>query len=250
MQIEIRKYSSVESTNITSREFLDQINQDSIIVVMADKQLAGKGYGNNIWESEPGKNMMASLIIKPDFLSATDQFIISMIVSLSLFDSVADIIGRAGLKIKWPNDLYYYDSKLAGILIENSITGSYITNSIIGIGLNVNQKSFSRNVPNPTSIISITGEEINVDNFIKDFLNNFVLYYSILREGKVDELKSSYLEKLYKLNQTSLFSDTSSGEFYGEITGVGEFGKLQITTKDGLKEYGFKEVEYSSIQVK
>ena len=124
-------------------------------VVIAERQEAGRGQRGNSWSSTPGENLTFSVVLRPDFLPAERQFRISKAVALA----VADTIAEAGLRpaIKWPNDIYIGDRKVTGILIENDLMGPYLSRSVIGIGLNVNQTRFDPALPNPTSLAAEAG---------------------------------------------------------------------------------------------
>jgi BirA family biotin operon repressor/biotin-[acetyl-CoA-carboxylase] ligase len=147
--------NEVESTNNYANQLILSDAAEEGTVVLAQYQTHGKGQHGNVWESETGKNLLMSIIWYPGFLPASQQFMISKIVSIAITDCVNDIIDDC--KIKWPNDIYIGNQKLAGILIENSVKGSHLSSSVVGIGLNVNQQVFISAAPNPVSLFQITG---------------------------------------------------------------------------------------------
>ena len=148
------------------------------------------------------------------------------------------------INIKWPNDIYYKDKKLAGILIENSIKGTQIEKSIVGIGLNLNQVQFVSNAPNPVSLKQITGKVYSIDKEIISLRENILFYYDKLREKDYRFLNDRYLTNMYNYNKFHAYKD-KEGFFEAKITGINEFGHLQTITKDGEeKEFELKEIEF------
>jgi BirA family biotin operon repressor/biotin-[acetyl-CoA-carboxylase] ligase len=135
--------------------------------VVADYQTAGRGCGTNRWESERGRNLLFSLLIRPHGLSANRQFHLSMAISLAISETLGQHVGD--VSIKWPNDIYWRDGKIAGILIEHTLQGALIKDSIIGVGLNVNQREFRSDAPNPVSLWQISGQETNREELLGEF---------------------------------------------------------------------------------
>ena len=203
------------------------------LCVLADYQTAGRGCGTNTWESERGKNLLFSLMLHPENLSAKNQFQISMAISLAIVDAVGQLVGD--LSIKWPNDIYWRNGKLAGILIENRLQGTLIKDCIIGVGLNVNQQEFKSDAPNPVSLWQITGQETDREQLLKDILN---------RLDNWDGLKDRYMKMLYRRKGFHPYTD-KDGTFMAEIAGVEDDGHLLLTDDNGLQcRYAFKEVTF------
>ena len=165
----IQFYGSLESTNTFASEVLKKAELQEGTVICADYQTAGKGHQGNRWESEKGKNLIFSIILYPSSVSPDDQFFISMTISLGICDFLRGILPE--VKIKWPNDIYVRNDKIAGILIENTLIGNTIESCITGIGLNINQEKFSTVIPNPVSIRMITGKESDTFTCLKQLLN-------------------------------------------------------------------------------
>jgi len=235
-------FNKVTSTNDKLRELLMENGLDEFTVVKTAMQTAGKGQAGNSWESETGKNLTVSILLKPVFLDPGIQFYISKIVSLSIL-GVLDKFGIPAL-IKWPNDIYVDDKKIAGILIENSIMGNSLAESIIGTGLNINQKTFSSNAKNPVSMIHILNKETDIDEVLNDLLNELVCFYQMLQSEKFEEIDHAYLENLYRKTGTSRFKD-ATGEFSAKISGIESSGHLILTDISGKsRRYAFKEVEF------
>jgi BirA family biotin operon repressor/biotin-[acetyl-CoA-carboxylase] ligase len=201
-------------------------------VVITNNQTSGRGQRGNTWTSEPGKNLTFSLVIKPTFLGVQDQFMLNKVFSLGLYDYLSATL-KESIKIKWPNDILVSDKKICGILIENQIQGQNIQNSIVGIGLNVNQESFV--MPTATSMKVFEGKEFSLENVLEELLNCLEIRYLQLRSGKLEELNQDYLSALYWLHERHLFKKAEE-LFEGEITGIDAFGKLKIYV-DGTTEY-------------
>jgi BirA family biotin operon repressor/biotin-[acetyl-CoA-carboxylase] ligase len=212
-------------------------------VIMAEKQYAGRGQHQNGWHAEPGKNLTFSLLLKPYFLSVTDQFDLVRAVSLGVHDALAPLLGDQ-LKIKWPNDIYYADCKLGGMLIENLIQGNQIKNAIIGIGLNVNQENFPPELPNAISIRQILREDYDLNALLSEICRHIEAYYLNLKAGKISFVRKTYLSRLYWLNENKSFK-TKNTVFGGVIIDVKDNGKLIIQNNNGEEnEFSLKEIEF------
>jgi BirA family biotin operon repressor/biotin-[acetyl-CoA-carboxylase] ligase len=211
-------------------------------VVVAGFQTAGKGQRGNRWESEAGKNITCSMILYPEFLPAKQHFLLSEAVALGLKDAIEQYFQP--VEIKWPNDIYFQDRKIAGILIENELTGQTIGKSIVGIGLNVNQEQFSDAAPNAVSMKQIFEEEINIDMLLEKMINAILLRYNALKAGNIESLVSAYHNSLYRKSGYYLFSDKNS-QFSAKIERVADDGFLHLITDAGEKrDYAFKEVRF------
>jgi BirA family biotin operon repressor/biotin-[acetyl-CoA-carboxylase] ligase len=245
MFLNILNLPSVPGTN---KFLFDKIMKEEVaegFVVVADEQTAGKGLGKNTWESEAGKNLTFSILLKPDFLEASEQFLITQIVSVSVVDVLKKYIHTNLLKVKWPNDIYVSDRKIAGILVQNIVKGRNISHSVVGVGLNVNQKEFVSDAPNPVSIIQLTNKVLDTKVLLGELLGELKLNYSrckVLSEQL--KLNETYLSNLYRLEQQHGFVD-ASGHFSGRIIGVNNFGQLKIQDGSGkVRVYSYKEVEF------
>jgi len=238
----IIKINSLDSTNNYFANLLKESKFTEGSIISSLYQETGKGHGTNIWESEKGKNILLSMVLYPDFLPIEKNFLISKVVSLGIANYV--LAKTNFVKIKWPNDIYYQDKKLAGILIENAIKGSSINQSIIGIGLNLNQIRFLSDAPNPLSLQQITGKTYSVDQEIIKLRNNIRFFYDKLKAGKYAEINKEYLKCLYRFKELHTFKSNKE-TFKATITGVNNFGHLQLTTEDKKqKEFEFKEIEF------
>jgi len=238
----IVKLDCIESTNDYASDLLKKTKPEEGSIYSTLFQSAGKGIGQNKWESEKGMNLLFSLILYPSFLPVEDQFLISKAVSLGIANYIQAKTNH--IKIKWPNDIYYKNKKIAGILIENSIKGSNINSSIIGIGFNLNQAEFKSDAPNPVSLHQITKKIYSIDQELVKIRTNIRFFYDKLKAGKFEEINREYLKCLYRFNDIHEFK-TDKEIFKARITGVNKYGHLQLKTENNeVREYGFKEVEF------
>jgi len=215
-------------------------------VIMAENQYAGRGQHQNGWHAEPGKNLTFSLLLKPSFLSITNQFDLVRAVSLGVFDALNPLLGDK-LKIKWPNDIYYAERKLGGMLIENIIQGTQIKNAVIGIGLNVNQDEFPAHLPNPVSVKQILHQDYDLKALLSEICRHIEKYYLSLKAGNISLIRKAYSQQLYWLNELRSFK-TGESVFKGAIAGVRDDGKLIIQNNiSGEKEFSLKEIEFLNI---
>ena len=233
---------NAESTNTFASGLLQNEPVAEGTIIHTNFQLAGRGQKGNRWESEEGKNLLFSIVLFPGMVSPEDQFIISMIISLGICDFLKMFI--TGCRIKWPNDIYAGDDKIAGILIENSITGESISNTIVGVGLNINQISFPEDIPNPVSLKMLTGKDNDLDYCLKQIAICLDKRYDQLLSGCRKEIRTEYISSLYRLNEWCNFI-TGSGLLYGKINSVAHSGSLQIEDEGkNIHEFQFKEVEF------
>eukprot|EP01012_Entosiphon_sulcatum_P020440 TRINITY_DN25394_c0_g1_i1.p1 TRINITY_DN25394_c0_g1~~TRINITY_DN25394_c0_g1_i1.p1 ORF type:complete len:215 (+),score=31.52 TRINITY_DN25394_c0_g1_i1:867-1511(+) len=211
---------------------------------MADNQFAGRGQQESVWQTQAGKNISTSIYLKPSFLPLDKQFYLNIAVSLAVSDALMHFVPE-GIKVKWPNDMYYLNKKLGGILIENTLTGTFIKSSVIGIGLNVNQSEFSESISQrATSVIQILQKDVPLMDIMKKIAIFMEKYYLILRAGKYSILQNDYLARLYNFDVSALY--IKDGEiFEGIIKGVEDGGRLAVETKEGLKSFNFKEIEFT-----
>jgi BirA family transcriptional regulator, biotin operon repressor / biotin---[acetyl-CoA-carboxylase] ligase len=238
----IIKLDCVDSTNNYATQRIVREGWNEGTIVLANEQSKGKGQKNNSWESEKGKNLLASIVLYPNFLPVQSQFEVSKVVALAVHDVISLYVDN--VTIKWPNDIYIGDRKISGILIENAIIGNEISWVIAGIGININQIEFRSDAPNPVSLSMITGREYNLDEITKQFLHSISYWYKLLKSNTVGIIDKSFLEKLYRFNEEVQFRDDEE-IFTGKIIGVNELGQLIIEKQNGMvKAYGFKEVAF------
>ena len=180
----------VEEISSTNEYFKSQANFDGVgegAIIYADYQTKGRGQKGNVWESEKGKNLLFSMVLCPHILKINEQFIISQIVSLAIQEFLNTETGS--VKIKWPNDIYWRDQKICGILIENILKEATIERSIIGVGLNVNQTEFSGWIPNPVSLKMINGRNYDIKSVAEKIQTRILTYYHQLKKGNIEEIR-------------------------------------------------------------
>lgn len=249
MKFNIIYLSKVNSTNSYAIQQIEKnaLNHGDVIFTL--NQESGKGQGDNIWESEPGNNLHVSIILSPKTIDASDQFVLTQFISLAIINLISrylpDESVRQELKIKWPNDIYVGDKKIAGILFQNFIKGNKIEYSVVGIGINVNQTKFISSAPNPISIIHKTNKLIEIDKLLENLLVSIgIIYEKYSVNGNFVELKTKYINNLYRFNIWSNYSD-SEGLFSGKIIDIDEYGRLLVQHESGEKKlYMFKEIKF------
>lgn len=241
----IIKLISVDSTN----DYLKKLTSNSEplpegTVIMAEQQSAGRGQRECVWETEPGKNLTFSVFLTPNFITPNEAFKLNIMVSLALNGALSKYVSE-GLSIKWPNDIYYKTQKLGGILIENSIMGNNLKHTIIGIGLNVNQREFGNDLKGRAiSLTQILQQDLDLTVLLGEICSALEAAYLNLRAGKNSAQNEIYTSKLYQLGSVAKYSH--NGEtFEGVIKGVTEHGLLEIGLLNGKTQaFGFKEVSF------
>lgn len=235
-------YENLSSTNSFAASLLKRENLQEGTVIRAGFQSSGRGQSGNSWESQAGKNLLFSIILYPVTVKAERQFILSQAISLGIKDFLSDYINN--VSVKWPNDIYAGDDKIAGILIENSIIRDEIESTIAGIGININQERFYGDAPNPVSLRNITGREHDLDECLASVLERIDKMYRMVLQKKTRYIEDEYIISLYRLGQWAEYSD-SNGIFDGRINSVTGSGRLLIEDRRGrIYEYGFKEVDF------
>ncbi|MGF7042041.1 biotin--[acetyl-CoA-carboxylase] ligase [Mucilaginibacter lappiensis] len=211
-------------------------------VIMAESQYAGRGQQQNKWHSEPGKNLTFSILLTPSFLPVINQFDLTRVVSLGVFDALAPYLGDK-LKIKWPNDIYYEDHKLGGILIETHIQGDRIKDAVIGIGLNINQESFLPGAANAISLKQILHKDYDLRTILSEICGHIEAYYLNLKAGKFLFVRNMYLTRLYWLNQVKRFRSNNQ-VFEGIVRNVKDEGLLVVENNNVQQEFSLKQIEF------
>jgi BirA family biotin operon repressor/biotin-[acetyl-CoA-carboxylase] ligase len=233
-------YDHLTSTNSEAARLLKETGLPEGALISAAFQSAGRGQKDNKWESEANKNLLISVILFPVNIGPDQQFFISMAISLGICDFLKRYIPACS--IKWPNDIYINNDKIAGVLIENSIMGSSIEYSIAGIGLNLNQEKFTGDAPNPVSLKNITMMNYNIQICLKQLSFDLDKRYKQLLSENWSQIRTDYTSKLYRIGSQHEYSDRD-GIFTGCIESVADDGILTIRQQDGrIKSYGFKEV--------
>lgn len=229
------KIVHIDETDSTNRWLKDH-GEDNMVVV-ADYQTAGRGCGTNTWESERGKNLLISILMHPVDIPAGRQFVISQVTSVALCKVLEQYVSN--VSIKWPNDIYVGDRKICGMLIENHLQGSVIRDSIIGIGLNVNQMVFHSDAPNPISLANLTARMYDKEVLLQQLLEAFDAEWA-----DVKGVRSRYMERLYRRKGFFRYRDAWR-KLWAELATVEDDGHLVLRDVDGyINRYAFKEVQF------
>ncbi len=231
-----------DSTNTYAKKLLESEKPMEGTVVITHHQTKGRGQQGNVWHTEKGKNLTCSYIFYPVFLGADKHFYLNMVVSLAVKE-VCEVFLEDEVKVKWPNDVYFGKSKIAGILIENSISGSSVITSIAGIGINVNQENFDESLPNPSSLSLLAGREIPVGEVLQQLSTYLEKYYLQLRKGNFHFLQRAYTEALFRYNQTAYFK-RGEQTFKGEVAGIARDGKLLIHSNGKELRFTMQEIQF------
>ena len=235
----IIELSLVDSTNIYAMDQVKQGLASSGSGYFAHFQTRGKGQFTKFWESEASQNILLSYVLALEGAKPTQQFGFSVAISLGLYDFFNSIAGEE-TSIKWPNDLYWRDRKAGGILIENLLRGSEWTWSVIGMGLNINQTEFSKELPNPVSLKQITGKSFEPLELIRTLSKFLTARLKEWKLGDLDKMLAEYNTHLYKLGKTVKFKNKNI-HFSGIVKGVNKQGQLIID--QGIEQtYNFGEL--------
>lgn len=239
----IVRLDEVSSTNSELKRLQQKGSLPEGSMVVADYQSAGRGQMGNSWFSNKGENILLSLLLYPRFLKAKNQFLISQIVSLAIKRVLDQYIND--VSIKWPNDIYWNDQKIAGILIENSLMRKQIEDTIVGIGLNVNEEAFPAHLPNPVSLKQIVGKDIDREVLLKSLHKALFQLYAEIKQGNIKQIEQNYMQCLYRRNGMHWFVDDKE-RFRASIKEILPTGHLVLTTTPQEEErvYAFKEVTF------
>ncbi len=236
-------YDIVDSTNDIAKELIHCCPDSNGIVIRANFQKKGRGRQDHVWESNFGKNLLVSIIINPEKISSSQQFFINALVSTTLRDFLQVLIPHIPIKIKWPNDIYVQNRKIAGILIEHSIIGNIISHTIIGIGVNINQTDFNV-FPPPTSLQNETYQQYDIEkvctNFVEIFLDNF----SRFNPNDVSSLFKTYTQHLFHIHELHEYL-IDKKKVIAEISGIDSDGCLLMKMENGvLKAFELNSITY------
>lgn len=232
--------ASCASTNSEAQQLLIKNEATEGCAVVTHRQTQGRGQRGNSWEAEPGQNITLSVILSPSFLAARQQFYLNMAVSLAVLDLLLEQ-GLQQARVKWPNDLFFEDKKLGGILIENTVNSQALQHSIIGIGLNVNQTHFASSTA--TSVANVCGHTLDLEKLTVRLLELLEKRYLQLRGGHTARLKYEYLQGLYRYQEVHPFK-IGSEQVQGQIQGVDEAGRLAVQIGQELRYFDLKEIAH------
>lgn len=238
----IIKLNAIDSTNDFLKVLSRNQSVDNFTTVVAQKQTNGKGQMGAVWQSEEGKNLIMSVLVKDVLQNVDEIFHLNVAVALSVIQ-VLEVFNIPNLSVKWPNDIMSDQKKICGILIENSIKSDTNVESIIGIGLNVNQLKFD-NLPKASSMAVICEKEFDLDSILDLIIFQIKKNCSWILSHQSDKLWQEYHKKLFKINVPMAFEDVFQNKFMGIIQGVLTDGRLQVLLEDdSIKSYGIKEIQ-------
>jgi len=240
----IKQFKLLPSTN----DFASKWCQSSELppegsVIIADNQTKGKGQTGNTWQSQDELNLTFSMVYYPTFLKLDQLFALNMITSLAVRDSLKHL-PLLNLHVKWPNDILINHQKVAGILIRNSLAGKNLASSIIGIGLNVNQTIFPKEIPNATSLHLATGQTIDKAEILNRIIQNFEESYIALQAGQYSKIKEKYLEQLYLKGQKNIFFRKDGSSFQGRIVDIQDTGHLLVDIQGKIEAFDFQTIRF------
>lgn len=234
----------VPQTESTNRYLHDYQGQEGkvLTVVWTDFQTTGRGQGTNTWESERGKNLTFSLKMYPRNVLASLQYVMLEAAALAVRDVLAGLV--EDITIKWPNDIYWRNQKLSGTLSECAVSKACVESCIVGIGINVNQRKFMSDAPNPVSLFQILGCVTDREALLDDVAQRVIYYLDEIDKGRYEDIHVAYKSHLYRSEGFHPFED-SRGLFTARIEDVKTNGHLLLRRVDGsVSEYAFKEVKF------
>lgn len=213
------------------------------MVIVANEQTEARGQRGTKWLSEKGKNLTFSMFVQLNQFPLSNHFELNQAVSIGLLTALKKYLPN--LRIKWPNDILADSKKIAGILIENTVSKNKIKHSIVGIGLNVNQTKFSEAIPNASSIKILLDKILDLDILLQEIIDSIKKQIALLENNKGNILESNYLKNLYLYKQNTTFRDKNNKEFIGKITGLTPSGRLQIEMQNTeILDFGYKEISF------
>ena len=241
--MKIIKLDAIDSTNSYLKKLLNKESLDDLTVVVSKHQTKGRGRNGNLWSNKPSLNLAFSIYKKFSDFEIDKKFMLNVISSISVYETLTKY-NLLGLKIKWPNDIMTADKKISGILIENNIRGNRIKHSVIGIGININQREF-KNLPNATSIFIETGKLNSVETMAHELQRSLEKNFDEFKTNE-SEILNTYNRLLYRKNETSNFSANDMSRFWGKIIKVGIDGKITIRVSN-IQSFKYTESEIKLI---
>ena len=220
----------VDSTNNYTATLING-NVPEGTVVITSEQTAGRGQRGNLWISEPGKNLTLTYLLRPKFLRISDQFILNKAIALAAAKAIQKFVPSFEVRIKWPNDIFLQNKKVAGILVETSMQGGHIVSCLAGIGINVNQQQFQAELGNPISISEVFGTELKLDDVLNALSENLEVLYLQLKAGKFDVIDTSYNNLLWKKGEMHTFYRDGI-PFNAKVKSVDEQGCLYLLDEE------------------
>ncbi|MGP1480528.1 MAG: biotin--[acetyl-CoA-carboxylase] ligase [Hoylesella enoeca] len=241
MNTKILRFKEIDSTN----RFLCHYQApegEEMTVAVADFQTAGCGMGTNTWESQPGQNLLYSILVHPHTLPVRRQFLLSMAQAVALKEVLDEYTD--GITVKWPNDIYWHNQKISGTRIDTALSSQGIKDFILGTGLNVNQRAFRSEAPNPISLCQILGHPVDREQLFQKVIAAFEQQYALITDGAYAQISEQYHDALYRADELHAYRDRD-GTFRAAIQRVEDDGHLLLRDSAGtLRRYAFKELAF------
>ena len=237
----IIKLNAIDSTNLFLRSLCLDTHVEDFTVVVAKHQTKGRGQMGTVWSSQDAKNLTFSVFKRFDNLKLDQQFVISMVSSLAVINTLKKL-NLPKLSVKWPNDILSANKKICGILIENVIKQNNVAATVVGIGLNVNQVNFS-NLPQASSLLNVTGIPYDLDELLQSILKELETLFDLVESNQFKTIKTTYESYLFRKDKPSTFKN-EEGLFSGFIKGVSNEGLLEVLLEDNiLKTFDLKTIK-------
>lgn len=238
------EFDTLDSTNVYAIELLSRENPPEGTVILTRYQSEGRGQMGTRWESEPGANLMLSVILKPLFLPVVDQFELNKAISLAVHRLVSTYFPTRAA-IKWPNDIYIGHRKVSGILIQNGVQGKKLQWTVAGIGLNINQKDFGKHLHKATSFTLENATHHDLTVLRDQLFSHLDHFYRLLRDRQT-VVNQQYLQALYRLGVPTNFTTVYGDQFTGSIETVDLQGRLVVRDlNQKLLYFNLKEINYT-----
>ncbi len=216
---------------------------EEFVLLTADYQTAGRGQRGTSWEASRADNLLFGIRLHPTFLSPQQSFFLSEVQALAVAEALEPLV--ADVTLKWPNDVYVGERKICGMLLEHTLRGTTLADTLTGVGLNVNQQQFLGDAPNPVSIYQLLGHEVDRAALLTDIVQHFEARYRQLQRGETVALHNAYLSRLYRREGFHPFDVPSGGRIEAAIAAVLPDGRLVLRRRDGAQQaYAFKEVSF------
>lgn len=233
--------NSVDSTNKYAQELITKTNPIEGTVIRAEEQYAGRGQFGSEWKSKPGENITISIILCPKFMLVKHQFYLNAAIALGVYDFVKQIL-QSTVSIKWPNDIYIGEKKVAGLLIENILRGAYLDKTIVGIGININQIDFDPSLPNPTSLCLECQNKFSIDDLLLQLYACLERQYFRLQKGSFQNIIKDYQKCLLGMDIIRKYKLSDGTIIEAEIVGVEENGRLLVKYNETIRSFDLKEI--------
>lgn len=211
-------------------------------LLTTDYQTAGRGQRGTSWEADEGCNLLFGFVFHPTTLLATQQFLLSEALALSVRSALS--VYAHDIMVKWPNDVYWHDKKICGMLLEHTLLGKHIATTLTGVGININQESFKSDAPNPISLYQIIGRKVSLEELLTHITIAFEKRYLLIKNERCNDLHLEYMNNLYRANGFHEYRDVQ-GVFKAQIEDISPMGILTLKKEDNtLQRYAFKEVSF------